>query len=96
MLPTFPLLYTKLPSTALKFKYFVTSVWMRTRTKAPFAIINYKKTDEKFVFVSQMITIQDPSQSNLLFFSTLIHAQKEDNRRNYIAQQFQEPRNMNT
>ena len=37
---TFPLLYTKLPSTALKFRYFVTLVWIRTRTRAPFAIMN--------------------------------------------------------
>ena len=48
---TFPLLYTKLPSTALKFKYFVTSVWMRTRTKAPLAIINYQERDGKLAFV---------------------------------------------
>lgn len=39
---TFPLLYTKLPSTALKFRYFVTLVRIKTRTNAPLAIMNCK------------------------------------------------------
>lgn len=40
---TLPLLYTKLPSTALKFRYFVTLVWMSTRTSAPLAIMNCRR-----------------------------------------------------
>lgn len=50
MLHTFPLLYTKLPSTALKCRYLVTSVWMRTRTSLPLAIMNYKSRQKK-VFI---------------------------------------------
>lgn len=49
MLHTFPLLYTKLPSTALKCRYLVTSVWMRMRTSLPLAIMNYKSIQKQII-----------------------------------------------
>lgn len=37
---TLPFTYTKLPSTALKSRYLVTSVWTSTRTSLPFPMMN--------------------------------------------------------